>query len=227
MIGVFDSGVGGMTALTELRRLLPSIDVTYLADRKNAPYGTKSKAHILSSAEACIRQLTDLGAERILIACCTASTLFSEMSAEARAVAVPIIRPTAEAAAIATHNGRIAVIATKATVRTHAFSREISAFSKVKVLELEAQSLVGIVEDGARDGKPLSQDNARTLDEILEPIKAFGADTLILGCTHFPHLTEHIQKRLPDLTLISPSREGALEIARITENRGGGSTVFI
>ena len=227
MIGVFDSGVGGMTALAELRRLLPSADITYLADRENAPYGTKSEDKILECAENCIGRLRDVGAEKILIACCTASTLYPRMSAEAKSISIPIISPAADAAAEASENGRIAVIATSATVRSRAFTREIRLRREAKMLELSAQPLVAMVEGGARDGIPLKSEDERVLEEIIAPIRAFGADTLVLGCTHFSHLGEHISSRLDGVRLISPSHEGARKIAKTAENRGDGRTVFI
>lgn len=227
MIGVFDSGVGGMTALAELRRLLPLADITYLADKENAPYGTKSGDEILACAEGCIERLRSVGAERILIACCTASTLYSRMSEEARSISIPIISPAADAAAKASRNGRIAVIATSATVRSRAFTHEIRLIREAKMLELEAQPLVGIVERGARDGIPLRTDDEGVLENILAPVRAFGADTLVLGCTHFSHLAEHISSRLFGVRLVSPSHEGARKIAKMTENRGDGRTVFI
>ena len=227
MIGIFDSGVGGMTALAELRRLLPKADITYLADRKNAPYGTKSEDKILECSENCIRRLAEAGAEKILIACCTASTLYPRMSAEAREIALPIIVPAAEMAAKASIGGRIAVIATNATVRSRAFSREIRNLRRVKIMELDAQPLVAMVENGARDTLPLSSKDEELLCEILSPVIAFGADTLVLGCTHFSHLEEHISSRLHGVNLISPSREGAIRMASMTENRGDGKTVFI
>ena len=227
MIGVFDSGVGGMTALAELRRLLPSADITYLADRENAPYGTKSEDKILECAESCIKRLKDVGAEKILIACCTASTLYPRMSAEAKSISIPIISPAEEAEARASLNGRIAVIATSATVRSRAFTREIRLRREAKMLELSAQPLVAMVEGGARDGIPLKSEDERVLEEIIAPIRSFGADTLVLGCTHFSHLSEHISSRLHGVRLVSPSREGARKIAKTAENRGDGRTVFI
>ena len=98
MIGIFDSGVGGLTALAELRRLLPNADMIYLADRENAPYGNKSEEQILAAAEGCIKRLTEAGADKILIACCTASTLHHRLSESARRISTPIILPAARAA---------------------------------------------------------------------------------------------------------------------------------
>ena len=226
MIGVFDSGVGGLTALAELRRLLPRTDMIYLADREHAPYGTKSEEEILSLAENCIKRLITAGAEKILIACCTASTLHSRLTEGARGITTPIIAPAARAAQRVSR-GKIAVIATEATVRSHAFRRELLAIGECEVTEHAAQELVAMVESGASDQNPLSSEEKSTLSRLLEPIEASRADTLILGCTHFPHLRGHIAAMLPCVKLISPSREGALEIARSTEDRGGGKTVFL
>lgn len=226
MIGVFDSGVGGLTALAELRRLLPRTDMIYLADREHAPYGTKSEEEILSLAENCIKRLIAAGAERILIACCTASTLHSRLTEGARRITTPIITPAARAAHRVSR-GRIAVIATEATVRSHAFRRELLSIGECEVTEHATQELVAMVESGASDEVPLTSEEKSRLARLLAPIKASRADTLILGCTHFPHLRGHIAAMLPEVKLISPSREGALEIARSTEDRGGGKTVFL
>lgn len=226
MIGVFDSGVGGLTALAELRRLLPRTDMIYLADREHAPYGTKSEEEILSLAENCIKRLITAGAERILIACCTASTLHSRLTEGARGITTPIIAPAARAAQRVSR-GKIAVIATEATVRSHAFRRELLSIGECEVTEHAAQELVAMVESGASDQNPLSSEEKSRLARLLEPIEASRADTLILGCTHFLHLRGHIAATLPCVKLISPSREGALEIARSTEDRGGGRTIFL
>ena len=98
MIGVFDSGVGGMTAFDELRRLLPCEDMVYLADRSNAPYGTKSERELVFLVREDIRRLRELGCEKILVACCTASTVVSLLSEAERRICTPIILPTARAA---------------------------------------------------------------------------------------------------------------------------------
>ena len=227
MIGVFDSGVGGLTALAELRRLMPHADIAYLADKENAPYGTKSDAEVIVCAERCISRLTALGAKKILIACCTASTVYPYLSAESRSVSMPIIIPAARAAVAASKNGRIAVIATRATVRSRAFSRAIAAECKAHVIETDAQPLVALIEGGARDGIPLAESETDILRSLLAPTQGFGADTLVLGCTHFPHLARHISKLLPGIKLISPSTEGAIETAKAVADCGGGRTIFI
>ena len=228
MIGIFDSGVGGLTALHEVRRLMPRANLTYLADKENAPYGTKSEEEIMLCVKHNLERLRTLGAEKILIACCTASTLHSRLTPEEREISVPIIVPAARAAAKATRNGKIAVIATRATVRSRAFSKAISAeYGKYKTLECDAQALVGMVECGARGKAPLSSADAKTLSEILRPVNSFEADTLILGCTHFPHIKEHIAALLPNVNLINPSLEGALELEKLTVPDENGITVYL
>ena len=226
MIGIFDSGVGGLTALAELRRLMPHTDMIYLADREHAPYGTKCEDEILALSESCIERLAKTGAEKILIACCTASTLHSRLTEGARRITTPIIAPAARAAHRVSR-GKIAVIATEATVRSHAFRRELLSVGRCEVAEYATQELVSMVEGGASDKKPLTSEQKGLLSRLLEPVRASRADTLILGCTHFPHLRGHIAAMLPGVNLISPSREGALEIAKSTEDRGGGRTVFL
>jgi glutamate racemase len=226
VIGIFDSGVGGLTALAELRKLLPDTDMIYLADRDNAPYGTKSDGQILAAAESCIKRLSSAGAYRILIACCTASTLHSRLCDASRAVTTPIILPAADAAIRVSH-GHIAVIATDATVRSRAFSQAILSRSDCEVSEHPAQKLVTMVESGASDKAQLNDEQKSILSLILSPVKESRADTLILGCTHFAHLTGHIAAMLPGINLISPSREGALELAKSTVDRGRGRTVFL
>ena len=211
MIGIFDSGVGGLCAFYKLRELLPRENLLYLADRKNAPYGTKTKDEILLFTKNNIKRLRALGAERILIACCTASTLYSELSHSEREICTPIITPSAKIAA--TVGKKIAVIATRHTVMSHAFSREILSFSEREVVELSEQPLVALVESGNRDGA-VSPDCLNYLCGLSDRVRETGADTLILGCTHFSHLEEEIRALLPCMKIISPARVGAEEIAK-------------
>lgn len=229
MIGIFDSGVGALTALSEVRRLFPKENILCLCDRKNAPYGTKRREELLLCVKRNIAELKSLGAEKILIACCTASTLYPSLDEEERAVSVPIIYPAVREALRVTKNRRIGVIGTRATVRSRAFSEAISLLGdRVKTAECEAQALVGMIEGGARGDTPLSDADAETLLRILLPIRSFGADTLILGCTHFPHLERHVAELLPNTLLVNPSLEGAKELTKTkTAADEDGETVFL
>ena len=217
MIGVFDSGVGGMCAYGELRRLLPGEDLIYLADRKNAPYGNKRPEEILKFTGENIEALISMGAERVLIACCTASTMHSLLPDELRRLSLPIIPPTARL----THDGeRILVIATEHTVKSGAFSREIAKYSSASVKEIAMQRLVSLIEWG--------ENTKDACLEIENHCKENSIDTLILGCTHFSHISEDLRHMMPHINILSPAHIGAREIAkRIKTDRGCGLDLYI
>ena len=227
MIGIFDSGVGGFNALYEIRRASPRADVIYLADRSNSPYGTKGEEVLCELVERDIKTLRGLGASRILIACCTASTVYPRLDESDRRISLPIITPAALATA---KYKRVAVIATDATVRSGAFGREIRRINPDStVTEIAAQRLVALVENGARDGR-INRECENLLDSLAIEIRDLRADALVLGCTHFSHLEAELAKRLHGVKIISPAREGAR--ALLSENRediirGSGKTLYI
>lgn len=227
MIGIFDSGVGGLTALYELRKIAPNVDICFLADRKNAPYGTKSQEVLINLVKDDIARLRDAGAEKILMACCTASTVYPFLSEEEKAISVPIISPAASTAAKLTGTGNIGVIATKRTAESLAFSKEIlKLLPTANIFELETQDFVSLVEDGARDGLITEKIRAE-IERTLVPLKNKNIDTLILGCTHFPHIKHEIERALPDVKTVNPSREGAIDIAGKAKLFENGKTVYL
>lgn len=213
MIGVLDSGRGGLVAYKELRRLMPRADITYLADRKNAPYGNKSPGEILRLTECGIRRLCDMGCEIILIACCTASSLYEMLPRELRDISIPIITPTA---VLCENSKSVLVIATEHTARSGAFSREIKRFSDTSVREIPMQPLVSLIEWG--------HDTKRAINEIVGMCE--GCDTLILGCTHFSHLYDELRAELPEVKILSPAHIGAGEIKKITIDHGYGRDLY-
>lgn len=211
MIGIFDSGVGGICAYRQVRELIPREDIVYLADRRNAPYGTKTKDEILSFTKKNIKILRNMGARAVLIACCSASSIYHLLDPSEREISTPIITP---AAALAAKGGRrIAVIATRHTVREGAFGREIGGFSDAWVIEMAEQELVSLVERGNRDGR-VDPECRDCLSGIARRVREADADTLILGCTHFSHLEGEIGRLLPEVNIISPARVGAIEMVR-------------
>lgn len=227
MIGVFDSGAGGKLALKELRKAVPNADLCFFADEKNAPYGEKSEEELIGLVRENIRVLKSAGASRILMACCTASTIYPLLSDSEREICVPIIAPTAAAALKAASGGRIAVIATAATVKSRAFSREIKAAGyRGEVIEYETQGLVSLGERVGR-GERLTHSELEYLFSSLKKVKDTEPEVLILGCTHFPWLSNLISDFIKNTKLISSAREGALAIARAERIMGNGSTVYL
>lgn len=226
MIGIFDSGAGGLAALRELRRLCPEEDILFLADRKNAPYGNKTEDEITKIAEKNITSLLSLGAERVLIACCTASTVHKRLSQKSRLHSTPIIYPAAKAAVSLTENGRVAVIATEHTARSHAFSKAVSNLNpNIRVTEFPAQPLVEIAE-AAANGEKLSKSQKDEIEKILVLALSEGADTLILGCTHFSHLKNEIKSIAQNIKIADSALEGARIMAR-SAGIGIGETIFL
>lgn len=224
MIGVFDSGVGGICAFREIRRLLPRENIIYLADRRNAPYGTKSEEEVTALTKASIKRLKERGAEKILIACCTASSVYENLDEAERRISLPIIKP----AAIKAASGRcVLVIATERTVASGIFAKEIGRLSDARVEEFAAQRLVYLVENGCRDGK-LNAECERELETVERLVKELRADRLILGCTHFSHLKKELFNRCR-IRIISPAREGALALVKtIKASRlEGGRTIYM
>ncbi len=226
MIGVFDSGDGGLCTVENIRRLAPETDICFLADRENAPYGTKTRGEIISLTKKNIKKLTEAGANKILIACCTASTVFPFLSKEEKEIAVPIIDATARLALRESKSKKIGVIATRATALSGAFEKSIKGVSPdAEVYTEEAQELVSLIENGARDGALKKRDAEKT-KEIISRIKEYPFDVLILGCTHFPRLEKTIFN-LTERKTVSSALAGATEILKYSQNGGSGRTMFI
>ena len=225
MIGIFDSGVGGLTAYKEVRRLSPSADIIYLADRKNAPYGTKKQDELIRLVKNDVKLLRSLGATDILIACCTASTVYPFLDARTRRRTIPIITPSVKASL---GLKRIAVIATEHTVKCHAFGNAIRKMNpQSSVLEISAQPLVSMVECGSRDGN-ISGLCREYLEKTASRIREFNADGLILGCTHFSHLENTLGEYLPEVKIISPAREGARKLVERSKALSGyGKNIYV
>ncbi|MBQ9070704.1 MAG: glutamate racemase [Clostridia bacterium] len=226
MIGVFDSGKGGLFALSKLRRLKPDADIVFLADTENAPYGTKTEDELIRLVTGDMERLICAGAEKILIACCTASTVYGKLSSEHKKVAVPIIEPTARRAALITRTKRIGILSTEATKKSLAFVKALHAISPdAAVCAVAAPELVTLAESGERDGS-LTKGARQIIEKTINPFRKYGIDTLILGCTHFAYFEREIQNILGVAT-VNSAVVGAEEIAKITDSYGGGTTVYL
>ena len=190
MVGLFDSGSGGLNTVRYIKANAPDVDLVYLIDRARAPYGIKTEKELVKITSDNIKRLSDMGARRVLIACCTASTVHSLLPEEYKSISIPIIKEVANRAKNATRTGAIGVIATRHTVSSHAFKGELNGY---RVSELALTELVGLIDSGLSDESVTKDDEAR-LSAMLEPILSSDIDTLILGCTHFPSLIKTIEK---------------------------------
>jgi glutamate racemase len=208
MLGLFDSGRGGLNTVRYLKKYKADGDLIYLIDGNNAPYGIRTEKEITEIATENVRLLTDMGARRVLIACCTASTVHPNLPKRYQEVSVPIITPIARATKRATRTGRIGVIATEHTVSSEAFRKALDGCS---VKQLSLSELVPLIDAGLSDDTVTDADITR-LEAMLEPILKEDIDTLILGCTHFPALKNTIDKiaeKYGDIRLIDSAKVGA------------------
>lgn len=213
-IGIFDSGIGGLTVLKELRRELPLEDVVYFGDTAHLPYGTKSKETITRFSLDNVRFLRAQGAKMVVVACNTATSLCLDVLKERFDVPIiGVIEPGARQALSLTRNGRIGIIGTKATIGSGSYEACLKRLDPAaKVYSQACPLFVPLVEEGWLDGE-ITQKVART---YLEPLKSFKIDTLILGCTHYPLLARTIQKTMgPKVRLVNSAEETAKEARQL------------
>jgi len=191
-IGVFDSGLGGLTALRELTALLPHEHIIYFGDTARVPYGTRSRETIINYARQDVSFLRSFDLKAILIACGTVSTTAMEtLGAEFSTPLFGVVEPAVAQAVAASVSGRIGLIGTPATVGSGAFERAILAHnSTAHVTSAACPLFVPLVENGRYE--PDDKVVELVVAEYLQPLKAAGVDTLVLGCTHYPLLAEAI-----------------------------------
>ncbi len=214
-IGIFDSGLGGLTAVKELIKVLPHESIVYFGDTARVPYGTRSRKTIIRYAEQDTDFLLSKGVKMIIAACGTVSSVAVNLNDDLPVPFTGVVIPTAEAAVKATKNGRIGVIGTSATVNSGSYKKEIlRQRDDITVFQQDCPLFVSLVENSF-----ISKDDdivKLVVERYLSPLKAEGIDTLILGCTHFPIISEAISAYLGDnVTLIDSGRETALYAAQI------------
>ncbi len=222
-IGVFDSGLGGLTAVREISTLLPQESVIYFGDTARVPYGTRSPETILSYARQDVAFLRSFDIKAVVVACGTVSTTaLPALEAESALPLVGVVQPAAEAAAQVTKTGNIGLIATEASVRSGAYVRAIAALRPDAAVTAQAcPLLVPMVENGRvhRGDRVIEL----LVSEYLAPLKAAGVDTLILGCTHFPLLKEVVAAFMGgEVALVDPGREAARHLERLLEPSSAG-----
>ena len=208
MLGLFDSGRGGLNTVGYLKRTGEDDDLVYLIDRENAPYGIKTEKEILEITKKNIKTLTGMGAETVLIACCTASTVHHLLPDEERGVSIPIIDAVANEARAVTRTGKIGVIATDRTVNSGAFTKALLGLS---VTELALGGLVRRIDGGLSDATATT-DDVLQIEDMLLPVLRKDIDTLILGCTHFPAIYDTVKgitEKYGDISVIDSAKIGA------------------
>jgi glutamate racemase len=216
LIGVFDSGVGGLSILDEALRQLPQHNYIYLADSANAPYGEKSSDWIAQRSLSLCTYLANAGCDAIVVACNTAT---AQAIAQIRAsLDVPVIgvEPGIKPASMQTQNGIVGVLATEATLKSDKFNALLATLpSDCRFIKQAGAGLVPLIEAGKAD----SEETLDLLASHLEPIQDAGADTIVLGCTHYPFLRKAIRKLLGDrITLIDTSEAVVKQLKRQLES---------
>jgi glutamate racemase len=218
-IGVFDSGIGGLTVVRELMRQLPHESIIYFGDTARVPYGPKSPDTVRRYSHEITTYLRGEGVKAIVIACNTATAhALPMLRAELPLPVIGVVEPGARAAVAATRNGEIGVIGTAGTIGSGAYERAIKAIAPDAVVVARAcPLLVPLVEEGWLD----TEATRLIAREYLEPLMRERADTLVLGCTHYPLLKPLLAEILgPDVELIDSAHETAAETGRVLRDAG-------
>ncbi len=218
-IGMFDSGIGGLTVLKELRSLLPMENIIYLGDTARVPYGNKSPYTVKRYALETSLFLLAKGIKALVIACNTSSAL--SLNVLKKKLPIPVfgvIDPAASAAARQTKKRKVGVIGTKATIKSGAYERALRKIDRsVQVLSHACPLFVPIVEEGWED----SEVARLIVREYLAPFRKSGIDALVMGCTHYPILQRTIQKEVgKDVYIVNTGRETARQVQSLLSSRG-------
>jgi len=216
-IGVFDSGIGGLTVVSELRRALPHEQVLYVGDTARVPYGGKSAETVTRYS----REISDLlvaeGAKMIVVACNTASALaVPSIALDYPVPMIGVLEPGAAAAVKATRSGKIGVIGTKATIASEAYKKAIRRLNpELTVDAIACPLLVPLIEEGLLD----DEITEAVLRRYLSPMLGEGIDTLVLGCTHYPLLKQAIRSICgPDISLVDSAENCALAVMELLKS---------
>lgn len=215
-IGIFDSGVGGLTVARAIIDQLPNESIIYVGDTANTPYGPKSIPEVRELALAVMDRLVDEGVKLLVIACNSASAAVLRDARERYTVGrgipvVEVIQPAVRRAVASTRNRKVGVIGTNATVASKAYEDAFAAAVDLQITSAACPAFVDFVERGITSGPEL----LAAAEEYLAPIKAAGVDTLVLGCTHYPLLTGALSYVMgEDVTLVSSAEETAKDVYR-------------
>jgi len=218
-IGVFDSGVGGLTVAREIMRQMPKEQIIYFGDTARVPYGSKSKETVITFSRQIAKFLLTKNVKAIVIACNTASALALEtIKQEFPIPVIGVVKPGAITAAKTTKSGRIGIIATEATINSGIYPQYLTELCpNVQVYGKACPLFCPLVEEGWLYDSVTVEIAERYLNEL----QGYDVDTLVLGCTHYPLLRHTIQKVVgPSVTLVNPAYETAKQIKRVLEKNG-------
>ncbi len=223
MIGIFDSGSGGLSVLREILRLLPGERFVYYADNANCPYGEKTPGFIQNRSRAITEYLLSRGAQIIVVACNTATAAAITTLRNEYPVRFIGMEPAVKPAALSSKTGVIGVLATAGTLKGSKYLTTKGIYEDdVKIVEHVGQGFVEIVENGILDG-PLAEETVR---KSLQPLLDAGADRIVLGCTHYPFLRSVIQRVVgPDVQIIDPAPAVAKHLVEVMKEEGLLSSV--
>jgi glutamate racemase len=222
-IGVFDSGVGGLTVLRALVDRIPEADYLYFGDTARLPYGSKSAATVAHYATGAAHYLQDHGAELLVIACNSATALaFHEIKTASRVGVIGVVEPGAEAAAGASRKKKVVVLGTEATISSHAYRRALESRG-VAVREKACPLFVPLVEEGWVE-HPVTEQVARIYLSEAFADDAHDADVLVLGCTHYPLIKPLLRRVAPEhVTIVDSAESAAHAVAQMAEAQPVGS----
>lgn len=218
-IGVFDSGVGGLSVLRAIRDKLPGVPVVYFGDQGHVPYGPRPMEQVREYSEGATRFLLERGARLIVVACNTASAAaLHDLRTKFPEIPFVGMEPAVKPAAEATHSGVVGVLATPATFQGELYASVVERFAQhVKILTSVCPGLVQQIEAGALD----SPETLRILHEALDPMVAEGIDTVVMGCTHYPFVIPQVQAIAGSgVRVIDPSPAIARQIGRVLAEHG-------
>ena len=218
-IGVFDSGVGGLTVVREIMRNLPNERIVYFGDTARVPYGSKSQENVIRFSKQIIHFLQTQGVKAIVIACNTASALaLDAVETDLDIPIIGVIKPGAHMAAKATHNKRVGVIGTESTIRSRTYDRFIQQQDpEIVVFGKACPLFVPLVEEGWLKDSVTEEVARRYLSELLRK----DIDTLVLGCTHYPLLRSTVGKIMgPEVNLVNPAYETAISLDGLLRQNG-------
>src|ERR1700731_775692 len=224
VIGVFDSGFGGLTVLRELRRVLPAADYLYFGDTAHLPYGAKSVRTVAKYAISAAHFLEEHGIEMLVVACNTATALaFEDIRAAVRVPVVGVIEPGAQRAAEISKSKKVVVAATEATVASHAYQRALQQ-QGLQATEKACPLFVPLVEEGWVEHRVTEEVAHIYMDEVFQD-SARDADVLVLGCTHYPLLRPLLRRVVPRSVEIVDSAEStaAKVLELLGANRADGA----